>query len=127
MSAKLSAHFAVSEFHCRDGAQTPMSAGRELRALAASYLEPLREHFGPVTITSGYRTPAYNRRVGGATASFHLYGLSPGRGVAADITCRRGTPKAWAAFLETLDPGGLGIYPGFVHVDTRRGRSRWAG
>ncbi len=37
-------------------------------------LEVYRQRYGPTKIVSGYRDPLYNRRVGGATNSQHLYG-----------------------------------------------------
>lgn len=36
-------------------------------------LEKARRAFGPISILSGYRDPAHNARVGGATASQHKY------------------------------------------------------
>lgn len=36
-------------------------------------LEPVREEFGPVHITSAYRPPILNRLVGGSETSQHLY------------------------------------------------------
>ena len=52
-----------------------------LRALVDNVLDPLREAWGkPITVNSGYRCPALNRAVGGATASQHQLGQ------AADIT-----------------------------------------
>ncbi len=51
-----------------------------LTALVDNVLDPLREKFGaPIIITSGYRCPALNRAVGGATNSQHT------KGEAADI------------------------------------------
>ena len=47
------------------------------------------------------------------------------KGAAADVRCARGTPRQWYAFLDRLDPGGLGLYVGHVHVDNRSGRARW--
>lgn len=41
--------------------------------LAALILEPLREKFGVIAIHDGYRDPGHNARVGGKTASFHLF------------------------------------------------------
>lgn len=35
-------------------------------------LDRYRERFGPTSIISGYRDPAHNRRVGGASASRHM-------------------------------------------------------
>lgn len=48
--------------------------------LCQHVLEPVRAHFGPVKITSGYRSVAVNRAVGGSAASQHC------RGQAADFT-----------------------------------------
>jgi len=72
-----------------------------------------------VTISSGFRTEAHNRRVGGATNSQHL------RGTAADITVRGVAPLAVAQFAEHLGMGGIGLYATFTHVDTRAARARW--
>lgn len=57
-----------------------------LKTLVDVVLDPLRERWGgPIIVTSGYRCPELNRKVGGAGHSFHL------RGMAADIYPRRGT------------------------------------
>ena len=42
------------------------------------FLEPMRKKYGRVTIVSGYRTRSHNRRVGGASNSFHLYAMHDG-------------------------------------------------
>jgi zinc D-Ala-D-Ala carboxypeptidase len=60
--------------------QPPAAETESLRALCTAVLDPLREAVGrPIKVTSGYRGPALNRRVGGATKSQHL------NGQAADI------------------------------------------
>ncbi len=60
--------------------QPPATEIESLRALCTAVLDPLREAVGrPIKVTSGYRGPALNRRVGGATKSQHL------NGQAADI------------------------------------------
>ena len=89
-------------------------------------LQAIRDHFGaPVVITSGYRTAAHNRAVGGAVYSQHQYGR------AADIRVSGVPVEQLAAYAETLLPGtgGIGRYPskGFVHVDVRKAKSRWVG
>ena len=67
---KLSANFTVAEFACKDGSD-PVFVDSSLAAL----LQKIRDHFGrPVVITSGYRTAAHNKSVGGAAYSQHLYG-----------------------------------------------------
>jgi uncharacterized protein YcbK (DUF882 family) len=127
MSRRAGKFFLVSEFDSKDGVTVPASAERELEVLVETLLDPLRRRFGRTIVLSGYRTIGHNRAVGGAPRSFHLYTLEPGRGVAADVRCARGRPDDWHRFLNELGAGGLGIYGLFVHVDTRRVRSRWTG
>lgn len=52
----------------------------KLKALCVHVLEPVREHYGkPVTVNSGYRSPAVNAAVGSKSTSQHA------KGEAADI------------------------------------------
>lgn len=118
-NVKLSANFKVNEFRCKDNSDVIFIAP-ELVEL----LQRIRDHYGKaVNINSAYRTPAYNKKVGGATYSQHQYGT------AADIRINGVKPKDLAAYIETLMPnyGGIGIYPSFVHVDIRPTKSRWNG
>ena len=120
----LSPAFKVREFRCRDGSDAIM-----IDQTLVVLLQCIREHFGkPITITSGYRTAAHNKSVGGARSSQHLLGR------AADIQVADTTVEAVAAYAESLMPdwGGVGRYPvkagrakGWVHVDTRPNKSRW--
>ena len=115
----LSTNFKVKEFACKDGSDVIFISDGLVQVLQA-----IRSHFGkPVTINSAYRTPAYNKKVGGATYSQHQYG------VAADIVVSGVSPKDVAAYAETLLPntGGIGIYSTFTHVDVRKVKSRWKG
>lgn len=116
---KITANFKVREFACSDGSDV-IFVSDEL----AEVLQKIRTHFGrAVTINSGYRTPAHNRKVGGAAYSQHLYGT------AADITVKGVKPKDVAAYAETLllNTGGIGIYSTFTHIDVRKVKSRWNG
>lgn len=118
-NVKLSANFKAKEFACNDGSD-PIFISPSL----VEVLQKIRSHFGKaVNINSGYRTPTYNKKVGGATYSQHLYGT------AADIRINGVKPKDIAAYAETLLPntGGIGIYNNFVHVDVRKTKSRWNG
>ena len=118
---KLSTHFKVKEFACKDGSDSVLVAPRLVMVL-----QSIRSHFGaPVTIASAYRTPQYNAKVGGVAHSQHCYGT------AADIIVKGQTPEAVGAFARELMPdwGGVGIYSqqGFTHVDVREVRADWNG
>lgn len=115
----LTKNFKVREFACRDGSDV-IFISMDL----VEILQKIRDHFGkPVNINSAYRTPAYNKKVDGATYSQHLYGM------AADISISGVSPKTVADYAETLLPktGGIGIYKTFCHVDVRAVKSRWNG
>lgn len=82
-------------------------------------------HFGhKVVVTSGYRSPAHNRRVHGAQHSQHMYCNALDLympGVARDDLAR--------FFFAQPDRGGIGLYchTRSIHIDTGRRRQwRWA-
>lgn len=79
---------------------------------------PLKE------ITSAYRSPRYNRAVGGKTRSYHMQNM------ATDIQFRGISPYHVAYVAKQLRTqgyykGGIGRYSGFVHVDTRGTNVDW--
>lgn len=113
---KLNAYFKVREFACHDGSDTVLIDDALVQLLGY-----IRTYFGkPVTINSGYRTVDYNKKVGGVSNSQHV------QGKAADIVVQDVPPRAVASYLESLFPlHGIGLYPSFVHVDTRGKKSYW--
>jgi peptidoglycan hydrolase-like protein with peptidoglycan-binding domain len=78
-----------------------------------------------ITLNSVFRSRAYNASVGGATDSQHM------KFTAADLVAHDGnSPRQWAAMLhqmrnEGFFSGGIGLYSGFVHVDTRGFNANW--
>lgn len=83
---RLSKNFTLAELTATDTGlnnQPTTSDVETLRLFCEKVLQPLRFSLGaPITVTSGYRSPAVNRAVGGAEYSDHL--MEDGA-VAADI------------------------------------------
>ncbi len=118
-SKKLSSNFTVKEFACKDGSDAVLVAPRLVMVL-----QTIRDHFGSaVTISSGYRTPQYNTKVGGVAHSQHCYGT------ASDIVVKGQKPADVAAYARKIMPdwGGVGIYSSFTHVDVREEKADWNG
>lgn len=117
-----------AEMACKDADRTPYPhEWRADRAVAlAGAFEALRGAVGlPLVVLSCYRTPAHNKRVGGAKQSQHVQGR------ALDLL----PPKGWtvgqfAAVAREVDAiKGLGLYATFLHVDVRptTRRAVWVG
>jgi hypothetical protein len=115
----LSAHFSREELACHCCGELVLDD----RLVAA--LESLRKVAGaPVIIHDAYRCPGHNQEVGGVTDSEHT------RGMAADVRIEGlSLQQMYEAALKVPEflEGGIGAYDGgFLHVDVRRCRSRWA-
>jgi zinc D-Ala-D-Ala carboxypeptidase len=92
---RLTEHFLLEELirsqhHTIDNTP-PADVIERLAHLCKALLEPLRDWFGPIFVTSGYRCPALNTAVGGVEDSAHIYGC------AADIV-----PVSWLIRLEEM-------------------------
>jgi hypothetical protein len=89
----------------------------------AVVLQTAREMLGaPIIISSCYRSPAYNKAIGGASRSLHQT-FQAADNVATDLVKLYhilATLRAAGAFL-----GGLGGYSSFVHIDTRGYNATW--
>lgn len=124
---QLTKNFADWEFRCHDGTDAPAALLPSLRKLAEN-LQALRDEIRePISIISGYRSPAHNRKIKGAKNSQHM------KATAADIVVKGLTPKKLADKIEALiksgkmHNGGLGRYATFTHYDVRAKRARWRG
>lgn len=110
-------NFKVKEFACHDGSDLI-----KIDSDLVISLQNLREDLHtPITINSGYRTPEYNKKVGGAPRSQHIYGK------AADIVAKDVKPLDVAIYAENDGSFimGIGLYTTFTHVDTRKNKYYW--
>lgn len=123
-SVKVSEHFVSTEFDCHGSGCCSQTIVNEK---LIEYLEKIRNHFNaPITITSPYRCPTHNRRVGGAVGSRHE------KGDACDIVVKGVAPRLVAQYAESIGILGIGLYETskdgyFVHIDTRDYKSFWYG
>ena len=110
---KISEHFKVREFRCKDGSEIIF-----VDDYMVQILEMLRKKIEkPIIITSGYRTPEHNKKVGGAKYSYHM------RGMAVDIKVKEVPPIKVANILDRLVDGcGIIVYESWVHFDVRSGK-----
>lgn len=102
-------YFSYDEFDSPDARGT----GYNMDAEFLKMLVTAREKAGiPFKITSGYRTEAHNKKVGGVANSSHL------RGYAADISAKD-SPTRFKIVSALLEAGfsRVGIASSFVHVD----------
>jgi GH24 family phage-related lysozyme (muramidase) len=126
-SARITPHIRLGEFALDQEArrfehQHQLDTAAEL----AAFLERARTAFGgkPIIITSGYRSAAINRSVGGASGSEHLYN-APGVGAVdwyiegVDIyKLQEWCIKNWPYST------GKGAPKGFIHTGIRQGRPK---
>ena len=115
----LSTHFSRKELACQCCGEVTL----DVRLLAA--LESLRDAAGaPVVIHGAYRCERHNQEVGGVTDSEHT------RGMAADVRIEGLSLQQMyelALKVPEFAEGGIGAYDGgFLHLDVRGYRSRWA-
>lgn len=114
----ISPHFKLDEMACKDGSDKVLYSTELM-----SMLEKLRAYGGfTIHINSGYRTPAYNRKIGGASKSQHTLGT------AADIVVKKDgktvSGKLVCCLCQYLSFRGIGyISESAVHVDMRESGS----
>lgn len=124
---QLEDNFSLVEFRCRDGSDVPEDLMDNV-CLLAQNLQVLRDHVGkPIRIISGYRSPPYNKKIGGAKRSQHMTAK------AADIKVTGMTPAEVKEVIVELikegkmHSGGIGLYTTFTHYDVRGRNARWYG
>lgn len=114
---KLSKYFSNKEFENSTDKEFYIEQG------LLDKLDLVREELGePITITSGYRSPKHNAKVGGSPSSQHCLGK------AADIRPSKSTKekldKLYLICEKYFEAVGDGRNRGFIHVDIRSGKKR---
>jgi hypothetical protein len=115
---QLSRDFILSEFTDTDtGLPNVPGEGeiRNLKLLAQKVLQPARDKFGVINVTSGFRSPEVNSSVKGSATSDHLYGR------AADIQCEDMASvfnyiRKYLPFKQLIWEFGTDVQPGWIHV-----------
>ena len=119
MSTREFKYFSFSEF---DSPDQPGSGAQHMSADFIHKLDNIRECAGfPFLISSGYRTPEHNERVGGVANSSHLNGL------AADISAP--TTAMRDAIVECAAANGIkriGYGNTFIHLDVDQDKPQYA-
>ena len=114
---KVARFFKLNEFAC------PCCKKVMLHPKLLAKLVELRKILErPVIVTSGYRCPKYNQKVGGVISSYHCIGL------AADVVVKGIELITLLEVCENLDFSGIGFYEkkNFLHLDVRpTKRVRW--
>ena len=120
---RLSKNFDSSEFACHCGCGFGDTHGVVDSRLVEG-LQQLRDNLGcAIHINSPGRCTKHNASVGGAKKSQHLLLR------ATDVRSENHTPEEVAREAEKIEwfrIGGIGIYNGFTHLDSRvDGPARW--
>jgi len=121
----LTEHFEYSEFwsNSLNGERIePPEKYFESILIMANDLEKIRVKIDrPIRISSGWRTPEWNRVIGGASKSKHLYGL------ASDIQCAIPLDQLifYAGRLTDFCGIGISYRQKFLHLDYRVNNTFW--
>ncbi len=123
---QLTKHFNSSEFECP--CKECKDANQYISPELLELLEEVREAYGkPIVITSGYRCPARNVKVGGAKNSSHLAGLAVD--ISPKVITTDELDKLYDLCYNKFDNIGDGRDKKFIHVDVRpakaSGKRHW--
>lgn len=121
---QLSRNFQLFEFTTSQTAErngidnTPsQEIVQHLKRVCEKILQPARDVLGPLTISSGYRCPELNQRIGGSSTSAHMFGY------AADVLPQQCTKREFAKWVahhceydQIILEFGSSSEPAWIHV-----------
>lgn len=114
---KLSKYFSSREF------ENSTDEEFYIDSVLLEKLDLVREEFGePLTITSGYRSPTHNAKVGGSPSSQHCLGKAAD--IKPSISSKENLDKLYLICENYFEAVGDGRNKGFIHVDVRIGKKR---
>lgn len=116
-----SRHLSWKELACNDGTSYPrefIDDGRVFKL--ADAFEQIRSLCGgyPIRVLSAYRTPSWNRKVGGAPKSQHVEGRALDLKPPSHLTVKQFYDLIRANHKD-FGIQGMGLYRTFVHIDIR--------
>lgn len=112
----MNSYFRKDEFTCKGNC-----CSNDVQQELIDRLNLLRHEFGkPIIVTSGYRCPEHNKKIGGHPNSTHT------RGIAADITCldSKDLNQLYILCCKYFKAVGDGRDRKFIHVDLRDDKIR---
>ena len=98
---------------------------RRIHGGLVSILNSIAQEFGrPLHVISGYRSPTYNAKVGGARRSQHMLGRAVDIRISTLSTAER---LRLIALASKMGVKGIGIYNNSLHLDIRDGQASYWG
>jgi hypothetical protein len=133
IDGQVTENFNLAEFVCKDGGEVILN---ETVIAHIQRLQKFRKWYSrSMPINSGYRTPAYNKKVGGSPNSQHLNGIATDISLPAEYKTFDSRRKE--IFMDNVKNkwyelckadglgGGVGFYDTFFHLDSRANKSFW--
>lgn len=120
-------HFSLIEFGCKDKTAYPPEWITDRLKPLCEQMEIIRKACGDkrIRVVSGYRTPAWNKRVGGVAKSQHTEGRAVDFKVDG-LEARKVTKIVLELIKEgKIRDGGVGDYASFTHYDIGKAGRRW--
>ena len=124
---KVSPNFIMSEFFSKSIGVTEHPFDKNL----IDAVQALRTYYAtPIIVTSTFRTPAHNLAVGGSSTSMHLQGRAVDFKM-QDLIKLEQMKEDLRKFkhnhpaFKNIKIGGIGIYKGFIHLDTGNAGRFW--